>query len=384
MGLTLVIASLAATRDRRRAGLILLIGTPTIAFCLSYPNAGFLAWEKRGGIFYSPFLWIAFGLSLLFFAPFVVSLRALPNKKRAMYLFLITAAIVTPVFVRSQWSASLLPRLTGWSAPTAVLGLFWLGTGALGWEPLVEPRKRSPIKRVLAIVAVCLMIASLDVVITLAFTAWASSNNGPDCGGRRLFTHPVFPGHAVFTARLVHTGHGIHAIGDSTRWAGTWALGIVQEKFWGLPSAWPRFVLLTNSIFWEGDTYLVDGQRAHGFLTGFLPVIEAGPCSRTRSVVDGTVDLRMLREKSIPRRTRDAAPSNQKGRIRPANNRKRFPRRLERNDRRERSRNHWQPCAGLGFFIKARWNGHRPAGYGFSADRQERVLYSHPDTRRRV
>ncbi len=181
-----------------------------------------------------------------------------------------------------------------------MLGLFWLGTGALGWEPLVEPRKRSPIKRVLAIVAVCLMIASLDVVITLAFTAWASSNNGPDCGGRRLFTHPVFPGHAVFTARLVHTGHGIHAIGDSTRWAGTWALGIVQEKFWGLPSAWPRFVLLTNSIFWEGDTYLVDGQRAHGFLTGFLPVIEAGPCSRTRSVVDGTVDLRMLREKSIP------------------------------------------------------------------------------------
>ena len=66
LGLTLVTASLAATRDRRRAGLILLIGTPTIAFCLSYPDTGFLAWEKRGGIFYSPFLWIAFGLSLLF------------------------------------------------------------------------------------------------------------------------------------------------------------------------------------------------------------------------------------------------------------------------------------------------------------------------------
>ncbi len=126
LGLTLVIASLAATRDRRRAGLILLIGTPTIAFCLSYPNAGFLAWEKRGGIFYSPFLWIAFGLSLLFFAPFVVSLRALPNKKRAMYLFLITAAIVTPVFVRSQWSARCSLDLLGGQHQLPCSGSFGL------------------------------------------------------------------------------------------------------------------------------------------------------------------------------------------------------------------------------------------------------------------
>ena len=301
LGLTLVAGSIIARRDHRRAGLVFLIGAPVIAFCLSYPDVGFLVWGKNGdGVFYSPFLWIAFGLSFLFFAPFVVSLCALPNKKRAMYFFLIWAVVVTPVIVRSQWSASLLPRLAVWAAPTVLLGLFWLGTKALGWVPLVEARKRSAIRRVLAIVVVCLMVAGLDVVITLAFTAWRSSNNGPDCGGRRLFTQPVFPGHAVFTARLVHTGHSTHAIGDSTKWAGTWAVGIVQERFWGLPSAWPRFVLLTNSIFWEGDTYLIDGNRAHGFLTGFLPVIEAGPCSRTRSVADAAVDLRMLRKKSIP------------------------------------------------------------------------------------
>lgn len=301
LGLTLVAASLVATRDRRRAGLISLIATPIIAFCLTYPDTGFLVWEKNGGgVFYSPFLWIAFGLSLLFFAPFAVSLYALPNKKRALYLFLISAVVVSPVFVRSQWSASLLPRLAGWSAPTVLLGLFWLGTEALDWKSLVGPRKRSPIRRVLAILVVCLLVAGLDVVTTLALTAWQSSPNGPDCGGRGLFTQPVFPGHAVFTARVVRTGHGTQAIGDSTKWAGTWAIGIVQERFWGVPSAWPRLVLLTNSIFWEGETYFVDGRRAHGFLTGFLPIIEAGPCSRTRSLVDATVDLRILREKSIP------------------------------------------------------------------------------------
>jgi hypothetical protein len=300
LGLTLVAGSLFATRDRRRAGLIFLIVTPIIAFCMSFPDVGYLAWVKGDGIFYSPFLRIALGLSLLFFVPFVVPLFARQNKKRALYLFLISAVVVTPVFVSSQWSASLLPRLAGWSVPTVVLGLFWLGTEAFGWVPLVEPQKRSPIGRVLAIVAACLLIAGTDVVTTLVFTAWQSSTYSPDCGGRGLFTQPVFPGHAVFTARLVRTGHSTRAVGDSTKWAGSWAVGIVQEKFWGVPSVWPRLVLLTNDIFWEGETYFVDGRRAHGFLTGFLPVIEAGPCSRTRSVVDATVDLRILREKSVP------------------------------------------------------------------------------------
>jgi hypothetical protein len=301
LGLTLVAGSCIASRDRRRAGLIFLIGTPIIAFCMSFPDVGFLVWEKTGdGVFYSPFLWIALGLSVLFFVPFFVSLGALPNKKRALYLFLISAAVVSPVFVRSQWTASLLPRLAGWSAATLVLGLFWLQTEVLGWSPLVEPRKRSAIRRVLAVVLVCFVIVGLDIVTTLAFTAWQSSTNGPDCGGRGLFTEPVFPDHAVFTARLIRTGHSTHAIVDSRKWAGAWAVGIVHQRFWGLPSAWPRFVLLTNGIFWEGETYLIDGRREHGFLTRFLPVITAGPCSRTRSIVDATVDLRILGEKSVP------------------------------------------------------------------------------------
>jgi hypothetical protein len=305
LGFTLVAGSYVGLRDRRRAGLIFLVCTPIIAFCMSFPDVGFLVWEKSGdGVFYSPFFWIAFSLSALFFVPFVVSLYALPNRKRALYLFLISAVVVSPVFVRSQWTASLLPRLAGWSAPTLVPGLFWLQTEVLGWSPLVKPRKRSAIRRVLAIVLGCLVIVGLDILTTLAFAAWQSSSNGPDCNGRALLTEPLFPDHAVFTARLIRTGHTTRAIGDSRKWAGEWAVGIVHENFWGLPSAWPRFVLLTNGIFWEGETYLIDGRREHGLLTQFLPVIAAGPCSRTRSVVDATIDLRVLREKSKPAGTR--------------------------------------------------------------------------------
>jgi hypothetical protein len=299
LGLTLVAGSLTTRRSRRRAGLIFLLSTPIIAFCLSYPDVGFSVLDKTGnGVFYWPFLWVAIGLSLLFFVPLAISLYALPNKKRALYLFLISVVVVSPVFIRSQWSASLIPRLAGWSAPTVLFGLFWLGTEALGWRPLVEPRQRSPIRRVLAVVAVCVLVAGMDVVATLALAVWQSSLNGPDCGGRQLFSQPAFPGHAVFAARLVRTGHKVHAIGDSKKWTSDWAVGIVQEKFWGLPSSWPRVVLLTNGIFWEGETYFIDGHRAHGFPARFLPIIEAGPCSRTRPVEDAIVDLRILREKS--------------------------------------------------------------------------------------
>jgi hypothetical protein len=297
LGLAFIAGSLVAVRNRRRGGLVFVICAPLVAFSVGYPDAGFLAWEKGDGIFYSPFLRIALGLTLLFFVPFVVPLFAIRNKKRAIYLFLISAALVSPVFVRSQWTASLLPRLAGWSALLVIFGLFWLGTNKWGWSPLAALRPTSRRSRLRTAFTTCIAVVILDIAVTFAMTAWQSSPNGPDCRGRGLFTQPVFPGHTVFTARLARVGHGVHAIGDSKKWAGDWAIGIVQEKFWGLPSAWPRFVLLTNSIFWEGETYLVDGRRDRGFLTRFLPIIEAGPCSRTRPVVDATVDLRILREK---------------------------------------------------------------------------------------
>jgi hypothetical protein len=105
LGLTFIAGSLFAARNRRRGGLVFLTCAPLVAFFVGYPDAGYLAWDKQGnGIFYSPFLRIALGLTLLFFAPFVVPLFAMRNKKRAIYLFLISAALVSPVLVSSQWS----------------------------------------------------------------------------------------------------------------------------------------------------------------------------------------------------------------------------------------------------------------------------------------
>lgn len=298
LGLTFIAGSLFAVRNRRRGGLVFLTCAPLVAFFVGYPDAGYLAWDKQGnGIFYSPFLRIALGLTLLFFAPFVVPLFAIRNKKRAIYLFLISAALVSPVLVSSQWSASLLPRLAGWSALLVAFGLFWLGTNKWGWSPLVAPRPTSRRERLWILCATCAAIVLLDIAATLAFTAFGSSLWGPDCGGRALFSKPAFAGHAVFTARLVYVGHKNT---DRLGWqAGDWAIGVVQDRFWGLPRWNSHLVLLTHAIFWEGETYFIDGRRPEGLLTRLLPIVEAGPCARSRPIVDATVDLRALHESPL-------------------------------------------------------------------------------------
>ena len=114
-----------------------------------------------------------------------------------------------------------------------------------------------------------------------------------------MFAKPAFPGHAVFTARLIYVGHKNT---DRLGWqAGDWAVGVVQHRYWGLPWWNSHLVLLTHAVFWQGETYFIDGRRAGGFLTRFLPIIEAGPCARSRPVVDATVESRVLQE-TLPAR----------------------------------------------------------------------------------
>jgi len=116
----------------------------------------------------------------------------------------------------------------------------------------------------------------------------------------------------VFTARVIFAGRSIEARaavnglrptgpdGD----VGDWAIGVVEESFWGLPR-WTRFVLLTNNVYWKGETYFVDGRRAGGVLTQLLPIVEGDVgCSRTRPVQYAAVDLRLLRRPSPPGATR--------------------------------------------------------------------------------
>ena len=83
-----------------------------------------------------------------------------------------------------------------------------------------------------------------------------------------------------------------------------WAIGVVEESFWGMPR-WTRFVLLTNNVYWKRETYFVDGRRAGGLLTQLLPIVEGGVgCGRSRPVQYAVVDLRLLRRPPPPRATR--------------------------------------------------------------------------------
>jgi hypothetical protein len=125
-------------------------------------------------------------------------------------------------------------------------------------------------------------------------TAGGSSLWTPDCSGGLLFVRPVRPDHVVITARVIRTAHTAR-IGGS--WAGDWAIGIVEERFWGLPG-WARVVFLTNSRFWEGRTFFVSGRRSRGILTRFLPLVDAMACGSYGSgpVADATIELRLLRE----------------------------------------------------------------------------------------
>src|SRR5262249_28212250 len=122
--------------------------------------------------------------------------------------------------------------------------------------------------------AVCLLIAFLLIGGAVASSALGSSLWTPDCSGSSMFARPLSSSHVVISARVLRTAHTNKIAGS---WAGSWAIAIVEERFWGLPS-WARVVLLTNDTYWEGRTYLVSGRRALGTLARLLPIVDATRC----------------------------------------------------------------------------------------------------------
>jgi hypothetical protein len=153
----------------------------------------------------------------------------------------------------------------------------------------------------------------LDVVLTVVLYGLRTNLYNGDCQGTQAFLRPLVPTQAVFTAKVVFAARSIDALVDEhnglhpsgrDRKVGDWAIGIVQERFWGMPH-WTRLVLLTNYIYWEGETYFVDGRRAEGLLIQFLPFVVGGiGCSRTKPVQDAIIDLRLLRRPPPPGGTR--------------------------------------------------------------------------------
>lgn len=162
----------------------------------------------------------------------------------------------------------------------------------LGWSPLLVTRPRSLQTRLATVFAEYLLVGLLVIAGTFTLTAARATHGSPDCSGLPLFTRLLRPGHVVFTARLLRVAHVKEVSG---RWAGDWAIGLVQERFWGLPSWEPHLVLITHGIFWEGEIYFISGLRADGLLTSFLPIVDTARCfGGAGPVVDASIYLRLL------------------------------------------------------------------------------------------
>lgn len=307
---TFLVGSIIALRNPKRAGFTFLAFMPIAVFCLAYPSAGYLVWHPDGGgWFETPLILTAVGLTVSFFLPIYAAVLALRHRKRTTYcLFAFTVFLAAIVFAMSHWTRAFLPPFAGCTAPFLAFGLFWRETNLRGWSPLLQCRHDSLFRRMAIVVLTCLVILCVDVVATFGLYAIGSTLFSGDCHGKPLIVRPESSHHAVFTARLVFVGRSLEALtreggvlhnpeipGSRDPRVGDWGIGIVQERFWGLP-AWSRLVLLTNNIYWKGETYFIDGSREQGIVSRVLPIVDGRTgCSRTRRTQDAIVDLRALR-----------------------------------------------------------------------------------------
>ena len=152
------------------------------------------------------------------------------------------------------------------------------------------------LRRWIVIFAAVTLMAIAALGGTFVWTAMHSSPAGAvDCFASPFSLSPRSPQHAVFTARLIRVAHMGRVDGH---WGGDWAVGIVEESFWGLP-AWPlHFVLLINNAYWENTTVLVSGGREQGILTRFLPIVDTrlGCGYFSYRMPDAQIYLRLLRK----------------------------------------------------------------------------------------
>jgi hypothetical protein len=103
LGPVFLAGSIAALRNRQRAGIIFLSCMPVTVFCLAYPSAGYLVWHSDGsGWFEPPEIPTAIGSTTLFFLTIFAGLLAIRYRKRAVYLFVVTAVLAGIVFGRSR------------------------------------------------------------------------------------------------------------------------------------------------------------------------------------------------------------------------------------------------------------------------------------------
>ncbi len=305
----LLAGSFVALRDSRRAAIIFLSLLPVTAFSLVYPDMAAQPQSAGAGhVFNFALLLEVAGLTVLFFVPILAPLFFLYNRNRAGTSLVLGALVTALAFARFRWTELLLRDLVMVSVPLLLFGLFWLGANRLGWPVLLRPRSQNRLGRFANVVIVIVALVCVCIMMAVVAAAYSSSLFSGDCRATEPFTTSKSENHSVFTARAVYTGFSFNSRLQIQRnpqpidpRVGDWAIGVVQERFWGIPTRWPHLVLMTNFVFWKGEIYFIDGYRLRNIL-GILPVVEGQiGCSRTRPIQDAIVDMRLLHQ-TPPRR----------------------------------------------------------------------------------
>jgi hypothetical protein len=273
--------------------------------------------------FYDPMPWFfewseLIGIALLSIESFAGSLIAIHSRKRAGIFFLLSMPLT--VFCIVYRSARIVTGVTGIRSPSSVsdlvlslvfalgiflfFGLFWLMTYRRRWPELVAAHPQTFRAKMARVVIACLVVLAAIVPVGMACVTLRMSNLGGHCGRSQPFIKPRSEHHAAFIVRVISVGlsprawfytrFGQGAIREHR--VGEWAIGIVQERFWGVPSSWPHLVMLTDNVYWPGETYFIDGERESTLVSHFIPVVSAQyACSRTKPIRMAALDLRILR-----------------------------------------------------------------------------------------
>ena len=243
------------------------------------------------------------GLAVIGFVVLLGSIIALWNRRRAGVLLLLAAPVPGVCFAWWQrhgryheglfLTETLLPFALS-LLPLAIPGIFWLLTARAGWADTLNSNFVR--KRHVQLFAGVGLFASF-VLVALVWSLYSPKYRWTECyKGLPPPSVPRFSGQAVFTARSVFVGgRGKWVVPDRGSW-GSWSLMRVQRKFWGLPRWIPGFVIVRGYFRVEKMDYLVDGQRSQGLLTHFLPFIDWYPCCYTEPAAYAIADLRVLRE----------------------------------------------------------------------------------------
>jgi hypothetical protein len=293
--------SLIALRNPERGSVVFLTFLPFAAFCLVYSDTG---------LYIDAFpLFTFIGMTFVFFVPIFALVVRVRNRKHALIVFAVGTLTAIFVFGYSRWTSEFLPRLTGYSVPFLVFGIFWLGTHEFRWPVLMRVQPQTPGRRVANIAITCAVIVCAAIPLAAARAVYTSRAASSNCGKRPPFTHALSADHAAFIARTVYVGFSLQTrlqlqrvpveLQHDPRF-GEWAIGVVQEPFWGISSRWPRLVLMTDDVYWRGETYFIDGSRERNLLDAVLPVVRGTfVCGRSQPVQDAVVDLHLLHQQPL-------------------------------------------------------------------------------------